>query len=109
MTQIIMPLCVLPLERNTDNSQWNDFMRERSKYRKNYNNSTNPLPEKFRGKSPHMVNTLLTLEWSADNTLTLLNYMDATGDHPDWSDWDWDELAFFFYDTYRCLMEGGVK
>ena len=76
------------------NPAWNEKMRISCEY--NYNNSTNPLPEKFRGKSPNMVNTVLHLGWNEDDTLALLNFADATGDHPDWSESDWDELLFHF-------------
>jgi hypothetical protein len=43
-----------------------------------------------------MVNTLLNLGWFANDALTLLNYADATGDHPDWSESDWDDLLYHF-------------
>jgi hypothetical protein len=76
------------------NPAWNEKMRISCEY--NYNNSTNLLPEKFRGKSPHMVNTVLHLGWNEDDTLALLNFADATGDHPDWSEYDWDRLLFHF-------------
>ena len=76
------------------NPAWNEMMRISCGY--NYNNSTNPLPEKFRGKSPNMVNTVLHLGWNEDDTLALLNFADSTGDHPDWSEYDWDRLLFHF-------------
>lgn len=74
--------------------KWNDTMRDTEP--NGYNNRSNPLPTMFAGKSPNAVNTLLHLGWNADDTLTLLNYADATGDQPDWSAYDWDELLYFF-------------
>lgn len=78
----------------TRSRKWNDTVRDSAP--EGYNNSTNPLPDKFRGKSPNMVNTLLHLGWSEDDTLALLNFADESGDHPDWSDADWDGLLFHF-------------
>jgi hypothetical protein len=78
----------------TRGSKWNDEVRESAPA--GYNNSDNPLPEKFRGKSPNMVNTVLHLGWSEDDTLALLNFADESGDHPNWSESDWDELLFHF-------------
>jgi hypothetical protein len=43
-----------------------------------------------------MVNTLLNLGWFASDALALLMYADATGDQPDWSESDWDELLYHF-------------
>jgi hypothetical protein len=50
----------------------------------------------FRGYSPFMVNTLLNLGWFANDALALLKHADATGDHPDWSESDWDDLLCHF-------------
>jgi len=74
-------------------SAWNDDMRTKV-HMFQYDNTC--LPEMFRGHSPFMVNTLLNLGWFADDALTLLNYADATGDHPDWSESDWDDLLYHF-------------
>ena len=74
--------------------KWNDEVRESMPA--GYNNSDNPLPEKFRGKSPYMVNAVLHLGWNEDDALALLNYADESGDHPDWSEADWDGLLFHF-------------
>jgi hypothetical protein len=79
----------------TRGTKWNDIVRESAG--NGYNNSTNPLPEKFRGRhSPFMVMTLIHLGWNEDDTLALLNFADKSGDHPDWSEADWDELLFHF-------------
>jgi hypothetical protein len=76
----------------TRGHKWNDEVRESMP--DGYDNSC--LPEKFRGKSPHMVNTVIHLGWNEDDALALLNFADATGDHPDWSEADWDELLLHF-------------
>ena len=84
---------------------WNDRVHREANAHDGYNNSTNPLPEMFRGKSPNMVNTLLVLGWNADDTLALLNFADSTGDHPDWSDDDWDRLLFHFQQIEPLVFE----
>jgi hypothetical protein len=55
-----------------------------------------------------MVNTLLNLGWFADDALTLLNYADATGDHPDWSEDDWDDILYHFQ-ILEATMNGASE
>ena len=86
-------------------SAWNDDMRTKV-HMFQYDNTC--LPEMFRGYSPFMVNTLLNLGWFADDALTLLNYADATGDHPDWSEDDWDDILYHFQ-ILEATMNGASE
>lgn len=61
-----------------------------------YNNSTNPLPEKFEGLSPLMVNTLLSIGYTDNAVNRLLRFADAHNDHPDWSDATNEEIDRHF-------------
>lgn len=62
-----------------------------------YNNSTNPLPDEFRAVgSPFMVNTLLEIGYSPEETLTLLRYAQDNNDYPDWSEADTDDIILHF-------------
>jgi hypothetical protein len=89
----------------TRGSEWNETVRKSAPA--GYNNSDNPLPEKFRGKSPHMVNTVLHLGWNEDDALALLNFADESGDHPNWSESDWDELLFHFQQIEPLAIDLG--
>ena len=61
-----------------------------------YNNSTNPLPEKFAGLSPFMVNTMLEIGYSENSVNRLLRYADEHDEHPDWSESSNDEIDRHF-------------
>ncbi|MCG3769969.1 MAG: hypothetical protein JW384_01100 [Nitrosomonadaceae bacterium] len=89
----------------TRGRKWNEEVRE--SMTAGYNNSC--LPEKFRGKSPHMVNTVIHLGWNEDDALALLNFADKSGDHPDWSEADWDELLFHFQQIEPLAIDLGDK
>ena len=77
-------------------TKWNDNMRDTAILF--YNGYDNHLPDRFGGiyASPMMVNTLLHLGWCEDDVLAILKHADATGDQPDWSESDWDELLYHF-------------
>lgn len=95
-----------PTMKRVRSTAWNHQVFWEAQQFPNYNNSTNPLPPMFAGKSPNMVNTLMVLGWDADATLALLNHADQTGDHPEWSEADWDELLYHFQQLEH-LMETG--
>ena len=62
-----------------------------------YNNSTNPLPDEFRAVgSPFMVNVLLEIGYSPEDTLTLLRYAHENNDHPDWSEDTMAQIEYHF-------------
>ncbi|MCG3771274.1 MAG: hypothetical protein JW384_02457 [Nitrosomonadaceae bacterium] len=77
-------------------TKWNDNMRDTMVSL--YNNYDKHIPDRFLGiyASPMMVNTLLHLGWCEDDVLSILKHTDATGDQPDWSESDWDELLYHF-------------
>ena len=60
----------------------------------NYTNNT--MPERFRGLSPMMVNTLLRYGYSDEATIRLLSIADETGNHPDWSEATDDDIREHF-------------
>lgn len=77
-------------------TKWNDNMRDTAILF--YNGYDNHLPDKFGGicASPMMVNSLRHLGWCEDDVLTLLKYADNTGEQPDWSEDDWDDILYHF-------------
>jgi len=77
-------------------TKWNDNMRDTAILF--YNGYDNHLPDKFGGiyASPMMVNSLLHLGWCEDDVLALLKYADTTGEQPDWSEDDWDDILYHF-------------
>jgi hypothetical protein len=54
-----------------------------------------------------MVNTVIHLGWNEDDALALLNFADKSGDHPDWSEADWDELLFHFQQIEPLAIDLG--
>lgn len=70
-----------------------------------YNNSTNPLPDEFRAVgSPFMVNTLLEIGYTPDETLALLRYAQDNNDYPDWSEASMGEIRQHFT-VLKMMME----
>lgn len=62
-----------------------------------YNNTTNPMPDNLRAVgSPFMVNTLMELGYSTNETIALLGYANENNDHPDWSEATMREISSHF-------------
>ena len=89
-------------------TKWNDNMRDTAILF--YNGYDNHLPDKFGGiyASPMMVNSLLHLGWCEDDVLALLKYADTTGEQPDWSEDDWDDILYHFQILEAQMNEATV-
>lgn len=80
--------------------------RMRATYSHRYTRET--LPTELRGFSLGNVNTLLHLGWTEQATKALLTYAYATGNEPDWSEDDWDELRDHFISIEMLMGREGM-